>query len=172
MSVETDFVSAAQRRHLVELTDMAGSIRLVEPYMVFISGRGSRLFHCYQLKVYGRPGRQRGWRNPRVLRIAEVTEVPLPFTPRPRYNPFNERLFPVVEFALPTHDGRQRPLGENMSTRHAMASAQCRASCPDGDRLAGGGGQPVETKRGEGGGRGHAAWVPAARGIVGIEHGV
>src|SRR5688572_5381603 len=93
MSIEARIIAAARRRHLVELTDAAGTIRLVEPYMLFTSGRGNRLLHCYLLKVYGRPGRQRGWRNPRIDRIADVTEVPQVFTPRPSYNPFNASLF-------------------------------------------------------------------------------
>lgn len=108
MTVEETFVEAARQRFLCELTDAAGNIRLVEPYMLYTSPRGSRLFHCYQLKVYTRVGRQRGWRNPRVRTIVEVTVVPQPFTPRPTYNPFNEAMFPAVDFAVPTRDGRQR----------------------------------------------------------------
>jgi hypothetical protein len=108
MSAEDAFVAAARARCLCELTDAAGNIRLVEPYMVFTAGTGRRLFHCYQLRVYLRPGRTRGWRNPRVASIAEVTLVPQTFTPRASYNPFNERQFPVVHFALPTRDGRER----------------------------------------------------------------
>jgi hypothetical protein len=109
MSVEETFIAAARQRMLCELTDAAGNIRLVEPYMVFTSRAGRRLLHCYQLKVYGRPGRQRGWRNPRLSAIAEAAIVPQPFTPRASYNPFNERSFHTVDFALPTRDGRERP---------------------------------------------------------------
>ncbi len=108
MSVEATFTEAARSRRLCELTDAAGNIRLVEPYMIFTSSRGRRLFHCYQLKVYTRPGRQRGWRNPPVAGIEAAAIVDQPFTPRSSYNPFNERNFPEVHFAIPTADGRQR----------------------------------------------------------------
>lgn len=108
MTVEETFIEAAQRRRLCELTDAAGTIRLVEPYMVFTSSRGRRLFHCYQLTIYTRPGRQRGWRNPAVQSIVSAAIVEQPFTPRASYNPFNERLFPTVHFAIPTADGRRR----------------------------------------------------------------
>jgi hypothetical protein len=108
MAAEDAFVAAARARCLCEITDDAGNIRLVEPYMVFTAGTGRRLFHCYQLKVYLRPGRSRGWRNPRVASITDVTLVPQTFTPRASYNPFNERQFPTVHFALPTRDGRER----------------------------------------------------------------
>ena len=53
--VEATYIEAAKRRNLCELTDAAGNIRLVEPYMLYTSRRGRRLFHCYQLKVYTRP---------------------------------------------------------------------------------------------------------------------
>jgi len=109
MTVEETFIAAATERHLCELTQTTGVIRLVEPYMVFTTRAGRRLFHCYQITVYERAGRQRGWRNPRVESVVEARVVPVSFAPRPAYNPFNERLFPSVQFALPTRDGRVRP---------------------------------------------------------------
>lgn len=108
MSVEEVFIRAARARHLCELTDASGARRLVEPYMVFTSSRGKRLFHCYQLTVYGWPGRRRGWRNPPVSGIVSAQPIEAAFTIRRTYNPFNEALFPKVHFAVPTADGRQR----------------------------------------------------------------
>jgi hypothetical protein len=109
MSVEETFIAAARARHLCELTDAAGNIRLVEPYMVFTSSRGRRLFHCYLLRVYLQPGRRRGWRNPPVERIVEARIVDQPFTPRASYNPRNERLFPVVHFAIEKDEEHRAP---------------------------------------------------------------
>lgn len=106
--VEAVFVAAGKALSLVWLTEPSGRYRIVEPYMLYHSSTGKRLFHCYQIGGYSAGGMLRGWKNPEVASFDSAQVVDQRFTPRAEYNPFNEEMFPDVVFAVPTVDGRQR----------------------------------------------------------------
>ncbi len=106
--VEATFVAAGKALSLVWLTEPSGRYRIVEPYMVFVSGTGKRLFHGFQIGGYSSGGILRGWKNMEPAAFDGAQIVDQPFTPRADYNPFNEEMFPDVAFAVPTSDGRQR----------------------------------------------------------------
>lgn len=108
MNVETVFIQAGRAGKLVWLTEPNGRYRVVEPYMVFRSSTGKRLFHMYQVGGFSAGGILREWKNPEteVFDTAQVVEQR--FAPRADYNPFNEAMFPEVVWALPTRDGRVR----------------------------------------------------------------
>ena len=106
--VEEAFIAAGKTLSLVWLTEPSGRYRIVEPYMVFISTKGKRLFHFYQIGGYSSGGMLRGWKNPETLAFASAQVVDQQFIPREEYNPFNEEMFPDVVFATQTRDGRTR----------------------------------------------------------------
>lgn len=106
--VEQAFIAAGKTLSLVWLTEPSGRYRIVEPYMVFISSTGKRLFHFFQIGGYSAGGVLRGWKNPETSVFESAQVVDQQFTPREEYNPFNEEMFPDVVFAAPTRDGRLR----------------------------------------------------------------
>ena len=108
LDVEQVFVAAAGTQRLVWLTEPSGRYRIVEPYMVYRSSTGKRLFHLYQVGGYSAGGMLRGWKNPEISAYDSAQVVDQRFTPREDYNPFNESIFPEVVFAVPTRDGRRR----------------------------------------------------------------
>lgn len=99
--VEAVFIAAGEARSLVWLTEPSGRYRIVEPYMVFCSSTGKRLFHLYQVGGYSAGGVLRGWKNVEVHVFSEARRVEQRFMARPEYNPFNEEIFPRVVFAVP-----------------------------------------------------------------------
>ena len=111
MSIESTFIQAAKSLNLCELIDHSENRRLVEPYMVYTSATGKRLFHCYQLQGYSKSGQPTGWKNPQVNSFAQAIIRDEAFTPRREYNPFNYEMFPVVYFSIRTINGRQRQSG-------------------------------------------------------------
>lgn len=106
--VEEAFIAAARAGTLVWLTEPSGRYRVVEPYMVFLSTTGKRLFHAYQVGGYSAGAILRGWKNPEVAVFDSAQPLDQRFIPRADYNPFNEEMFPTVLFSIPTRDGRQR----------------------------------------------------------------
>ncbi len=110
--LERTFVAAGKSLSLVWLTEPSGHYRIVEPYMVFVSSKGKRLFHLYQIGGYSAGGVLRGWKNPEITNFAGAEILEQRFTPRDDYNPFNEEMFPDVVFAAPTRDGRVRVPGK------------------------------------------------------------
>ncbi len=106
--VEQTFIAAARARSLVWLTEPSGRYRIVEPYMVFVSSKGKRLFHFFQIGGYSAGGILRGWKNPETSAFETAQIVNEPFTPHEDYNPFNEEMFPDVVFAMPTREGKVR----------------------------------------------------------------
>ena len=60
MNVEPIFIQAAKGMWLCELIDRSGNKRLVEPYMVYSSGTGKRLLHCYQIQGHSKSGNPQG----------------------------------------------------------------------------------------------------------------
>jgi hypothetical protein len=106
--VESVFVAAGKALSLVWLTEPSGRYRIVEPYMVYCSTTGKRLLHFFQIGGYSSGGVLRGWKNAEVGAFDGAQIVDQRFRPRAEYNPFNERIFPEVVFAVPTGDGRLR----------------------------------------------------------------
>ena len=106
--VEELFIAAAKASTLVWLTEPSGRYRVVEPYMIFLSTTGKRLFHVFQVGGYSAGAILRGWKNPEVSAFDSAQPLDQRFIPRADYNPFNEEMFPRVIFAIPTRDGRQR----------------------------------------------------------------
>lgn len=98
--VEESFIAAANGRVLCELYDRSGHSRTVEPYMVYESTRGKRLFHCFQIDGYSKSGKQVGWKNPEVKSFVRATVTERHFRPRPEYNPGNATMFPVIYFSI------------------------------------------------------------------------
>jgi hypothetical protein len=99
--VESQFIAAAEAKVLCRLTDTDGQMRLVEPYMVYKSSRGKRLFHCYQVGGHSESGRPVGWKNPEVSSFVAAEVTAEQFHERPEYNPSNSKMFVDVYFALP-----------------------------------------------------------------------
>jgi hypothetical protein len=110
--LERTFIAAGKSLSLVWLTEPSGHYRIVEPYMVFVSPKGKRLFHLYQIGGYSAGGVLRGWKNPEITHFTSAEVLDQRFTPRDDYNPFNEEMFPEVVFAAPTRDGRVRVPGK------------------------------------------------------------
>ena len=108
MSVEQEFIKAGESFALCELIDKKGNRRVVEPYMVYTSSTGKRLFHCYQIEGYSKSGVSEGWKNPEIRSFRQATIQDKTFVQRKEYNPFNESMFQLVHFSIPTADGRQR----------------------------------------------------------------
>ena len=108
VNIESVFIQAAKSMRLCELIDRSGNERLVEPYMVYASATGKRLFHCYQLQGYSKSGQPTGWKDPEVNSFTQAIIRDETFTPRKEYNPFNYKMFPIVYFSIVTLDGRQR----------------------------------------------------------------
>ena len=98
--VEESFTAAANGRVLCELVDRSGRKRTVEPYMVYKSTKGRRLFHCFQIDGYSQSGHQVGWKNPEVNIFMSATVTETPFRLRPEYNPGNVKMFPVIYFLI------------------------------------------------------------------------
>lgn len=107
-ALENAFASAARARRLVWLTEPGGRYRVVEPYMIFRSSTGKRLFHFYQVGGYSAGGILRGWKNPQTNVFDSAEAQDELFIPRASYNPFNRALFPEVIFAAPTATGAVR----------------------------------------------------------------
>ncbi len=108
MSVEAAFIAAGEALRLLWLTEPSGRYRIVEPYMVFRSSTGKRLFHLHQVGGYSEGAVLRGWKNPEVTVFDSAQILDEYWEPRREYNPFNRVMFPEVNFAVPTRDGRQR----------------------------------------------------------------
>jgi len=104
MSVESTFIQSARDRRLCELVDQEGNLRLVEPYMVYTSAKGKRIFHCYQVGGYSASGETSGWKNLSVDSFVKARETEYTFKVRDEYFPFNKDLFPTVHFAVPPND--------------------------------------------------------------------
>ena len=108
MNIEKTFIQAANTLNICELIDHSGNRRVVEPYIVYSSATGKRLFHCYQLQGYSKSSKPIDWKNPQVNSFMQAKLRDETFIPRKEYNPFNYEMFPVVYFSIPTIHGRQR----------------------------------------------------------------
>lgn len=102
MTIEETFIQAAKNKRMVELVEAEGQARIVEPYMVYVSSTGERLFHCYQLGGFSQShGKDPiGWRNPKISDFTLARELIATYKPREGYNPENRKSFPAVIFAI------------------------------------------------------------------------
>jgi hypothetical protein len=107
--VERTFMQAAESGRLVRLSEEDGQTRLVEPYMVYLTSAGRRLLHMYQLEGYSAHGHPRDWKNAEPSRFIGAVVESQPYSPRPDYNPFNEKQFPFVVYAASNASGERRP---------------------------------------------------------------
>jgi hypothetical protein len=99
--VEGRFKEAAKRLLLCELTGDDGHTRVVEPYMIYESQLGQRMFHCYQVGGHSQSGQPKNWKNLPIANIKTVQITGKPFRVRRDYNPANQSHFPKIHFAVP-----------------------------------------------------------------------
>jgi hypothetical protein len=98
--IENIFVEAAKRRFTCELVDAVGNHRIVEPYMIYDSPKGNRLFHCYQVAGFSEGGQPIGWKSPLISSFISASIKGDVFLPRPDYNPNNQKMFGTIWFAI------------------------------------------------------------------------
>lgn len=63
-AVEAVFIAAGKTLSLAWLIEPSGRYRIVQPYMVYHSTTGKRLFHFFQIGGFSAGGILRGWKNP------------------------------------------------------------------------------------------------------------
>ena len=86
-SPEDMFVEAARQHVLCELTDRAGGLRKVQPYLVFESEQGQILFHCYQVAGHSESGNPVSWKNLPAKSVVSAKITSQSFRIRDDYNP-------------------------------------------------------------------------------------
>ncbi len=94
-------------KKVCELTLNDGSIVTVEPYAIYISPKGRQQFLWFQLSS-SVAGEHAGWKNPETSAVKAAKMLEQTFEIRKDYQPFDKSLYPLVNFSIPTHDGRQR----------------------------------------------------------------
>lgn len=105
---EQIFIQSARSLILCKLVDFYGNERIVEPYMIYDSATGLKIFHCFQNEGFSRSGERIGWKNIQTDSIKNIFCETKTFLQRPEYNPFNMKMFPVVHFSIPTFRGQKR----------------------------------------------------------------
>jgi len=108
MSIEKDLIKAAKSRHKCWIIDKENNKRFIEPYMIFTSSKGNRLFHCFQIKGYSSRKKETEWKCPKLADYSIIRETDEKFEIRKDYNPFNMDMFPIVHFSLPNAKGENR----------------------------------------------------------------
>ncbi|MCC6365669.1 MAG: hypothetical protein IT165_19320 [Bryobacterales bacterium] len=107
MSIEAVLMKAGNLRRLCEATLDDGAVLTVEPYAIYTARTKRRHFLWFQV-ASSKPGENAGWRQPEAASVKSVKMCEESFRPRPEYDPFDREKLPVVHYAAPTHDGRQR----------------------------------------------------------------
>ena len=107
MSVQTVFMKSGNLKRLCELTLSDGSTVTVEPYAIYISPKGRQQFLWFQLSS-SKPEDHGGWKSPETITVKAAKMTEQTFEIRRDYQPFDKGLYPLVNFSIPTHDGRQR----------------------------------------------------------------
>jgi hypothetical protein len=107
VDTEDTFVRAAREGRLVRLTEEDGQQRTVQPLILYVSSKGKRLFHAFQVSGYSSGG-QNGWKNMETERFTSAEVLDEAFVPPANYNPWNTPQFEHVVYAAPTRDGRVR----------------------------------------------------------------
>ena len=105
MAVEAVLIKGGNLRRMCEVTLADGKEVTVEPYAIYTAPTKRRHYLWFQVSDLADDS---GWRNPeaRTVTAAKLTESS--FNTRREYDPFDRDKFPVVHYAVPTHDGRQR----------------------------------------------------------------
>lgn len=106
-ATESVFMKSANLHRACELTDATGNKTLVEPYAIFTSAKGRRCFRVFVLSPVPEPGTS-AWTAPETASITAVTMTEQAFETRPKWDPFDKELLPMVHYALPNREGRQR----------------------------------------------------------------
>jgi hypothetical protein len=99
-TIENAFQLAATGGNIIELIDGNGRRRIVEPYMIYTTGKGKRCFHCYQLDGFSESGNSIGWKNPEIESFRNATILDGAFAIRREYNPGNSKMFPDIHFRI------------------------------------------------------------------------
>ncbi|MCZ2148347.1 MAG: hypothetical protein LC126_11280 [Bryobacterales bacterium] len=107
MSIEAVLMKAGNLRRLCEAALDDGAVLTVEPYAIFTAQTKRRHFLWFQVSS-SKPAENAGWRQPEAASVKSVKIRGESFRPRPEYDPFDREKLPVVHYAAPTHDGRQR----------------------------------------------------------------
>ncbi len=106
MSADAMFMKGGNLHRVCEVTLADGRNLIVEPYAIYTTRSKRRHFLWFQRG--SRPGEDSGWKHQEVSSVATVKLRDESFQTRLDYNPFDSEIFPVVQYAIPTHDGRQR----------------------------------------------------------------
>ena len=107
MSVEAVFMKGGNLRRVCEVTMSDGTILRVEPYVIY-TATTKRRHHMWYLLVSSNPEEEPGWQHPEAASVSSGKLTDKTFDIRTDYDPFDRFKFPVVHYAVPTHDGRQR----------------------------------------------------------------
>src|SRR5688572_10646835 len=95
--VESALTEAIREERVVEFSDWADQMRVVEPHAIFRRRDGKRLLHSYQTGGYSKSGMLPSWRNFALTEIRDVSVRPERFEPRPDFSPDNRQLFHHIE---------------------------------------------------------------------------
>ncbi|MBL8234161.1 MAG: hypothetical protein JNL98_37040 [Bryobacterales bacterium] len=106
MAAESVFMKGGNLRRLCEVTFRDGKTALVEPYAIYTAETKRRLYLWYQIS--SDPPEEPGWSTPEAANITAVRLREETFAPRPQYDPFDRKKYPVMHYSIPTADGRQR----------------------------------------------------------------
>lgn len=106
MSIDTVFMKGGNLHRVCEATLADGSVLMVEPYAIYTSRDKRHHFLWFQLS--SGPASDPGWKHPEVSSVASMKLGQESFETRRDYNPFDNETFPLVQYSIPTHDGRQR----------------------------------------------------------------
>lgn len=96
---EAVFRQAALTHHKVLIQDKNGKIRLMEPYLIYKSQDGKKLFSFFQTEGYSSSDQLPGWRNLAAEQIAKLKILKEKFIPRSEYNPDSSR-YHQITFAI------------------------------------------------------------------------
>lgn len=94
MKTETIFKKAVIDMKVCALKDNKGHQRVIQPYGIFKSSHGIKLFCCYQLSGYSESGKIPNWRNIPVREVESIQIMSISFTTRNDYTPDNNIIYP------------------------------------------------------------------------------
>ncbi|MHA1248611.1 MAG: hypothetical protein ACTSRP_01330 [Candidatus Helarchaeota archaeon] len=91
--IEDNIKKAIDYRKIIEITYNNMQIRIVEPYIIYISSTGKTLVDCYQLRGYSKSGVYTGWKAFELNKINSVSLTDESFYIRSEYNPNNRKRY-------------------------------------------------------------------------------
>jgi len=107
VSLDATLMQAGKLRRLCDVTLTDGSTAKVEPYAIYTSEKGRRIYLWFQVSSSD-PNEPAGWKNQEANYVASAALAEESFSIRPDYNPLDKWRFPMMHFSIPTSDGRQR----------------------------------------------------------------